>query len=77
VQIGIVKVMKSGKVRMQMGCCEYVVTPGVGEQCRSEVHVINLRTKDIVMVGENSRHAVAALDIDSFLNEIEASKAGA
>lgn len=62
-QVGTLKVMKSGKVRMKIGCCEYVVMPGVGSQSRSEVHVINLRTQDIVMVGANCPHAVAALDL--------------
>lgn len=69
VQVGVLKVMKSGKVRMRIGCCEYVVTPGVGSQSRSEVHVINLRTQDIVMVGENSQHAVAALDLAACLQQ--------
>ena len=66
--------MKSGKIRLSIGCCELVVTPAASQQCRSEIHIINLRTKDIVMVGENSRPAIAALDIASFLQQAEESK---
>jgi hypothetical protein len=76
-QVGLVKVFKSGAVRIKMGCCEYVVRPGVEQHCRREVFVINIRTEDIVMVAANCRHAVAALDIDSMIKEGISGKSGA
>jgi hypothetical protein len=72
--VGVVKVLKSGKVRMKIGCCEFVVRPGVEHKCRSEVHVLNLATNDIVIVGHSSKHAVAALDMDAFLRHMDSSK---
>lgn len=55
-----------------MGCCEYVVMPGVPQHCRQEVHVINVRTGDIVLVAENCKSAVAALDMSRMISEVAA-----
>jgi hypothetical protein len=68
-QVGVVKVLRNGAMRIQMGCCEFVVRPGVEQHCRREVFVINIRTQDIVMVAENCKNAVAALDINRMIQE--------
>lgn len=67
VQVGMLQVTRNGRLKIKMGCCSMDVFPGVQPQCRSELYAINLATKDMVLLAENSKHAVAALDLESMM----------
>jgi hypothetical protein len=67
VQIGTLAVTKSGRVRMRIGCAAFDVMPGVDAAHRSELALVNLRTKDIVLAGADCGTAVAQLDLQALL----------
>ena len=48
-----------------MGCATLDVTPGVPPHHRSELHLLNLKTRDIVLAAADLPSAVAALDLHS------------
>ena len=61
------QVTRKGRLKIKMGCCSMDVIHGAQPQCRTELYAINLATKDMVMLAENSKHAVATLDLESVL----------
>ena len=73
VQVGMLRVCRNGNMRLRVGCCDYVLQPGVQPPCRTEVHIINTATKDVVCVAENCASAVAALDVEALIAHIAAS----
>ena len=68
-QIGSVVLTRSGRVRLRVGCASYDVTPGVPAQHRSEVHLVNMKTKDIVLAAADLPAAVAALDLEALATD--------
>ena len=63
--------MKSGKIRLQIGGIEYIVTEGVPCKNRCELHWVNLGTNDCVFVGDVDVRAVAALDLAHMLKTLK------
>lgn len=67
-QIGSLVLTKNGNVKLHIGCAKYDVTPGVSAHHRSELHLLNLKTKDIVLAATDLPSAVASLDLSSLLS---------
>lgn len=66
-QVGTVQVMKSGKVYMVIGSARFLLRPGVEHSHRTELHIVNLKSSDMVMVGADCPTAAACLDLDRLL----------
>ena len=64
-QIGTLALTKSGRVRLQVGCARFDVVPGVAPHHRSELQLLNLKTRDLVLAAADLPVAVAALDLAS------------
>lgn len=66
-QIGTLQVMKSGKVYMNVGNARYLMRPGVEHSHRTELHIVNMKTNDMVMVAGDCPTASACLDLEALL----------
>lgn len=63
--------MKSGKVRLQIGDIEYVVTESVPSKACTEAHWVNTGSGDVVFMGGMHTHAVAALDMEALIKRMQ------
>lgn len=66
-QVGTLQVMKSGKVYMVIGNARFLLRQGVEHSHRTELHIVNLKTNDMVMVGSDCPTAAACLDLEALL----------
>eukprot|EP00892_Ulva_mutabilis_P010305 jgi/Ulvmu1/7647/UM038_0076.1 len=66
-RIGTLQVMKSGKVYLKVGSARYLMRPGIEHSHRTELHVVNMKTSDMVMVAGDCPTAAACLDLEALL----------
>lgn len=59
--------MKSGKVYMVTGSARFLLRPAVEHSHRTELHIVNMKTNDMVMVCADCPTAAAAVDLESLL----------
>jgi hypothetical protein len=65
--------MKSGKVKIKIGCAQYVMDAGLEQVNFATLHIANLVTNDMVLVGKEGRYASTTLDLGALLASRDAS----